>query len=70
MLGRIVHFVQQDGPALVHTAAIIVKVAPPFVNLHVHEPDYPGISFHIATEDQTATKPNTWHWPEREEVKA
>lgn len=73
-IGRIVHFVQQDG---VHLPAMVISVAKDTaVNLLVFldQRTYPPGFVANYTErhesvhyDEASKLPATWHWPEREE---
>lgn len=78
-IGRIVHFVQKKpagyGEGFVHLPAMIVGVwGDTCVNLQVFTDgsnseggDYSAVSTKwvtSATQDETASQPRTWHWPE------
>jgi hypothetical protein len=67
-VGRIVHITQRGSPE--HLAAVVCHVnrdgslnVAPFGPDGVLMPPVRG-----SLEDQTATKPLHWHWPEHEEV--
>lgn len=76
-VGRIVHYVAYgtpggEFPVGAHRAALITEISPEQdaqsgrrVGLAVMNPT--GMFFNQSIpEDQTASKPGTWHWPERD----
>ena len=70
-VGRAVHVVptkklagEKKGS---HWAATVSETTKEGLTLFVMHPAVPDFFLREVQEDQTATTPGTWHWPEREE---
>lgn len=70
-IGRIVHYIgisPMDLDRKMHCAAIVTEIEDDgTLALEVFYPGLGSVPYGSIAEDATATKPGTWHWPERVE---